>query len=280
MTRLRIAMISEHASPLATLGGVDAGGQNTHVAELAKALARRGHDVRVYTRRDDRDQPDAVPLARGVTVEHVPAGPATVLPKDDLLPFMGAFGRWLATRWSGDDVHPHVVHAHFWMSGLAALTATASARTPVVVTYHALGHVKRRHQGGKDTIPPTRVGLERRLGQMADRVIAQCEEEVDELARLGVPRTRISIVPSGVDTERFQPAGPAMPRIPGRYRILSVGRLAERKGAAPHSGCRGCHRGGATGRPDGRRPAGATTAGAGRQVRRRRPVHPGRFGAQ
>jgi outer membrane receptor protein involved in Fe transport len=55
MTRLRIAMVSEHASPLAALGGVDTGGQNTHVAELATALAERGHEVRVYTRRDDPD---------------------------------------------------------------------------------------------------------------------------------------------------------------------------------------------------------------------------------
>ena len=51
---MRIAMISEHASPLAVLGGVDAGGQNTHVAELSAALAAAGHDVRVYTRRDAR----------------------------------------------------------------------------------------------------------------------------------------------------------------------------------------------------------------------------------
>ena len=60
---MRIAMISEHASPLAVLGGVDAGGQNTHVAELAAALARAGHDVRVYTRRDDAGAARAVPAA-------------------------------------------------------------------------------------------------------------------------------------------------------------------------------------------------------------------------
>ena len=36
---MRIAMVSEHASPLATLGGVDAGGQNVHVAALAQTPA-------------------------------------------------------------------------------------------------------------------------------------------------------------------------------------------------------------------------------------------------
>jgi glycosyltransferase involved in cell wall biosynthesis len=226
---LRIAMVSEHASPLAVLGGVDAGGQNTHVAELAMALAARGHDVRVYTRRDSPDQPSQVRLADGVTVEHVPAGPPEPLPKDDLLPFMGEFGRWLAARWADGD-RPDVVHAHFWMSGLAALTATAGARLPVVVTFHALGAVKRRHQGARDTSPESRLGLERTLGQLADRVIAQCSEEVDELAKIGVSRTHVAVVPSGVNTDRFSPAGPAAPRTDGLRRILTVGRLVERKG--------------------------------------------------
>ena len=111
MTRLRIAMISEHASPLAMLGGVDAGGQNAHVAELASALARRGHEIRVYTRRDARDAPATVPMGEGVLVEHVPAGPAKPIAKDGLLPYMGKFGRWLATQWQTGDFTPDVVHA-------------------------------------------------------------------------------------------------------------------------------------------------------------------------
>jgi D-inositol-3-phosphate glycosyltransferase len=90
---MRIAMISEHASPLAVLGGVDAGGQNVHVASLAIALAEQGAPVLVYTRRDDPELPRRVPLAPGVVVEHVDAGPAGPLPKDDLWPFMPEFAR-------------------------------------------------------------------------------------------------------------------------------------------------------------------------------------------
>lgn len=233
MTRLRIAMVSEHASPLAMLGGVDAGGQNTHVAELAKALAQRGHEVRVYTRRDSPELDDVVRFTDGVHVEHVPAGPAQTVPKDDLLPFMGEFGRWLAGRWESGDFTPDVVHAHFWMSGLAALTATASSRIPVVVTYHALGSIKRRFQGDKDPSPDTRLGLERELGHLANRIIAQCSEEVEELGRMGIPRNAIVVAPSGVNVERFVPAGPRAQRpAGGRSRILSVGRMVERKGFA------------------------------------------------
>jgi len=233
VTRLRIAMVSEHASPLAMLGGVDAGGQNTHVAELATALAAQGHDVRVYTRRDGADLPDTVRFAKGVQVEHVPAGPAQPVPKDDLLPYMGDFGRWLAARWESGPFAPDVVHAHFWMSGLAALTATAHSRVPVVVTFHALGSVKRRYQGDKDTSPATRLGLERELGLLANAVIAQCADEVDELARMGIPRTDVTVVPSGVNTRLFAPGGQvADPPPPGRRRILSAGRFVERKGFA------------------------------------------------
>ena len=101
---MRIAMISEHASPLAPLGSVDAGGQNQHVCELACALAQDGHEVRVYTRRDDPGLPDEVRVRDGVSVEHVPAGPAQRLPKDALLPYMGAFGEYLLGRWRDGDV--------------------------------------------------------------------------------------------------------------------------------------------------------------------------------
>ncbi|MFC5946131.1 glycosyltransferase [Micromonospora harpali] len=227
---MRIAMISEHASPLAVLGGEVADGQNTHVAELSAALAAAGHDVRVYTRRDAVDLPVTVRAPDGYDVVHVPAGPAEPMAKDALLPHMPAFGRWLAQRWRGGDWTPEVIHAHFWMSGLAALAAGRRTGVPVVQTYHALGTVKRRHQGAQDTSPPGRIRAERELGRAVDRVVAQCQDEVTELVRLGVPRDRISVVPSGVNLATFAPLGPAVERDPGRARVLTVGRLVERKG--------------------------------------------------
>ncbi|WP_446213655.1 glycosyltransferase [Micromonospora sp. IBSANI012] len=227
---MRIAMISEHASPLAVLGEEDAGGQNTHVAELAAALVGEGHDVRVYTRRDAADLPEVVDAAAGYQVRHVPAGPAQRVPKDELLPYMGEFGRWMAEQWGDQGWRPDVAHAHFWMSGLATLHAGRRTNTPVVLTYHALGSVKRRHQGARDTSPPGRVGYERALGRAADRVIVQCQDEIGELVRLGVPRSRMALVPSGVNEEMFRPEGPVAPRDPARPRILTVGRMVERKG--------------------------------------------------
>src|SRR5215213_1578391 len=100
-------MVSEHASPLALLGGTDAGGQNVHVAELAMALGRMGADVVVHTRRDDAALPRRVALASNVVVDHIDAGPPEPVPKDELLPHMGAFARELCTRWK--DERPDVV---------------------------------------------------------------------------------------------------------------------------------------------------------------------------
>jgi glycosyltransferase involved in cell wall biosynthesis len=226
---MRIAMISEHASPLAALGGVDAGGQNAHVAELAAALAADGHEVRVYTRRDSADLPVVVPFGAGVDVVHVPAGPPRHVPKDELLPYMGRFAEWMAADWRHEWM-PEVAHAHFWMSGLAAVTAGRACDVPVVQTFHALGSVKRRHQGAADTSPPRRIAYERRLGRSVDAVIVQAREEIDDLVRLGVPRDRMVLVPSGVNTDRFAADGPSVPRDPDRRRILTVARLVERKG--------------------------------------------------
>ena len=224
---MRIALISEHASPLAAIGGADSGGQNVHVAQLAQALGDRGHHVTVYTRRDDSGLPDRVRVGPGVTVEHVPAGPATILPKDALLPYMAQFGDHLATRWIAEP--PDVAHAHFWMSGLAAHRGARGTGIPVLQTFHALGVVKRRHQGASDPSPPSRLRLEAELARDATLVIATCTDEVTELTALGVPASRIAVVPCGVDLDRFSPSGPRAAR-DGRHRILSLGRLVERKG--------------------------------------------------
>ncbi|NUT48422.1 MAG: glycosyltransferase, partial [Saccharothrix sp.] len=225
---MRIAMVSEHAGPLAALGGVDAGGQNVHVAALSAALSARGHDVVVYTRRDEPGLPQRVRTEQGYDVVHVPAGPARSVPKDELLPHMGEFARFLERQWREEP--PDVGHAHFWMSGLAAvLAARRLGGVPVVQTYHALGTVKRRHQGAADTSPAERIGIERMIGREADRIAATCDDEVVELMRMGVRRSRISVVPCGVDPVRFRPDGPA-DRRGYPHRVVSVGRLVPRKG--------------------------------------------------
>jgi glycosyltransferase involved in cell wall biosynthesis len=215
---MRIAMISEHASPLG------AGTQHSHVAELSGALAEQGHEVRVYTRRDRPDLPAVVAVSKGVQVVHVPVGPPQDIPPDLLLRYMGDFAQWLANEWREGGWVPTVAHAHFWTSGLAAVTAARQVGVPVVQSFHELGAVEPAGTG------PSRAGYERALGRAVDRVVVQSQDEVRGLVRIGVPRAQLTLVPSGVDSGRFTPEGPAAERDPERPRILSVGRLVERKG--------------------------------------------------
>jgi glycosyltransferase involved in cell wall biosynthesis len=224
---MRIALVSEHANPLAAVGGVDAGGQNVHVEALSRALARIGHDLTVYTRRDDPDLPDRVDLGDGATVEHLTAGPPQSLPKDELLPHMRDLGTELARRLAADP--PDTVHAHFWMSGLAALAAVRGTGIPVLQTFHALGVTKRRHQGRRDTSPSARIRLERALARDVAHVIATSNDETAELVRLGAARSSLTVVPCGVDVDQFTPDGPGAGRTE-RPRLVSVGRLVPRKG--------------------------------------------------
>ncbi len=218
-------MVSEHANPLASVGGVDSGGQNVHVAALAASLVKRGHEVTVFSRRDHPSAPGVVMSADGYAVEHVPAGPPTEVPKDELLQYMPAFADHLAERWAAQRYD--LVHAHFWMSGVASVPAAATTGVPVVQTFHALGTVKRRQQGARDTSPRSRVRREAQLCAAVDHVIATCSDEVRELRALGLDSARVSVVPCGVDVHAFVPGPPPANRRP---RLLVLGRLVERKG--------------------------------------------------
>ncbi|MDT0302547.1 glycosyltransferase [Streptomonospora wellingtoniae] len=224
---MRVAIVSEHASPLAALGEQDTGGQNVHVAELAAALGARGHEVVVHTRRSAPGDPETVESAPGVRVHHVDAGPPHPLGKDDLPPYMGEFAERLAEAWNRD--RPHIVHAHFWMSGRAALDAAARTGIPVVQTFHALGAEKRRHQGPDDTSPPERESTERDVAHRVDRIVATSGQERRELRTWNVAHNRITVIPCAVDCGSFRPEGPAAER-GDRPRILTLGRLVPRKG--------------------------------------------------
>ncbi len=157
----------------------------------------------MYTRHDEPRLPDRVTTPDGFQVVHVPAGPAVPIPKDELPPYMTEFGDFLARRWAAEQ--PDVVHAHFWMSGWAALAGARGLGIPVVQTYHALGTVKRRHQGDADTSPPDRIAIETAVGRECSRIIATCKDEVAELEAMGLSRRHISVVPCGVDPVQFAP---------------------------------------------------------------------------
>jgi glycosyltransferase involved in cell wall biosynthesis len=234
--KLRIAMISDHASPLAALGGTDCGGQNVYVSQIARALASHGHQVDVFTRRDDPGLPMVVNACDGVRVVHVPAGPAAPVRKEEMLPYMREFSAFTAGWCACDDRGYDIAHANFWMSGMVALELKERFDIPFVVTFHALGRVRRIHQGAADGFPEARFEIEEQIIDRANRVVAECpQDEQDLLALYEADPQRISMIPCGVDTRNFRPVQRGRARsIVGleqnEHVVLQLGRLVPRKG--------------------------------------------------
>ncbi len=232
--RRRVALISEHASPLAVLGGVDSGGQNVYVGQLASHLALLGYEVDVFTRRDSSHLPRVVSWCDGVRIIHVPAGPATSVRKEELLGFMEEFTAFVlrACRRTPYDL----LHANFFMSGLVAADIKAALGTPFVVTFHALGRVRRLYQSEADGFPEQRLAIEDRIITEADRIIAECPQDEEDLIRLyDADPEKITIVPCGFDPCEFWPvektaARAALGLDPHEQLILQLGRMVPRKG--------------------------------------------------
>lgn len=232
----KIAIVSEHASPLARIGSVDSGGQNVYVAQIARHLGAMGHHVDVFTRLDDAGLPPELEWEGNARIVHVPAGPARVLPKEQLLPHMGEFGAFLETYFSRQDEPYDVVHANFFMSALAALPVARSARIPLVVTFHALGRVRRKHQAKADLFPDSRFEIEDRIVREADCIVAECPEDRRDLIELyGADPARICMVPCGYDPKEMSPLDRGECRRmlgwdPDAFYVLQLGRMVPRKG--------------------------------------------------
>lgn len=203
---IRIAFLSEHASPLAQLGGADAGGQNVYVGEVSRNLARHGYAVDVFTRRDSPDTPEITEWAPGVRVVNLLAGPVQPRPKDELWPFMSAFRDSLLRFMERDEAHYDLIHGNFWMSGWVATELRCRLNIPVVQIFHAMGKTKRRHQKKVDTSPGDRIKIELDVIRQADRIIAKCPSERSELVNdYSADPGKIVVIPSAVNTRIFKP---------------------------------------------------------------------------
>lgn len=232
----RVALISDHASPLAAPGGVDCGGQNVYVANLGRELARAGIAVDIFTRRDAPEQRPVLHWRDGIRIIHVPAGPPRHVPKEAMLPFIEPFARFV-TRFARRQAMPYdLVHANFFMSGMVALQLKRSLGLPFAITFHALGRVRRLAQGNSDTFPAARMHIESELMQKADRIIAECPQDLHDMETLyGVQSSRIAIAPCGFALDELWPEPMAESRrrlgiSRRRFVVLQLGRMVPRKG--------------------------------------------------
>jgi glycosyltransferase involved in cell wall biosynthesis len=232
---MKIALVTLQGNPFSTTPEAGPDTQDGRLASLVSALAQLNHHVTVYARRDAAALPATSRPAPRVTVQHVPAGPARRLPADQAAPHAAAFGDYLAQHWQRET--PDVAHAHFWTSGLAALAGARGLDVPVVQTFLSLQASEpdpggaAAGAGGQPAEPggTARLRLEPVIARSVRAVLASSSTEMSALARLGVPRNALRLIPRGVDTAKFCPEGPAASR-DSRPRLLCVAPLAPHQG--------------------------------------------------
>jgi D-inositol-3-phosphate glycosyltransferase len=237
----RIALLSVHTSPLAPLGGKKTGGMNVYVRELARELGQRGILVDVFTRRDSPHTPEVdYALGENVRVVYVNAGAPMPLDPMDVYPYLQQFAAGViafATR--QDGLQYDFVYAHYWLSGWVAHKLNEVWGTPFAQMFHTLGHMKNRidtttsaslNTGGL-RLPDARITGETQIMAWADLIVAATPAERAQLIWLyRADKRRITIVPPGVDSERFHPVERGAARqmlgiAPDEKLLLFVGRI-------------------------------------------------------
>lgn len=227
--RPRVAMLSLHTSPLDQPGTGDAGGMNVYIRTVAQRLGHLGVPVDVFTRCAGRGVPEVEIIGPLSRVIQVPAGPCAPVDKGGLRTLVPRFTEAMMRR---SDGRPYdLVHAHYWLSGSAGMEAARRWGVRLVASFHTLGRVKNLALAGSGELEPSeRLGGEREVLRAADRVLAPTPSEAVHIRRLyGTPRSKIRLVPPGVDRSLFRPSpkeeAKAALGLEGRRVVLFVGRL-------------------------------------------------------
>lgn len=235
---MRIAMLSYHTCPLATLGGKDTGGMNVYVRELTRQLGKSGVHVDVFTRSQDEHVPHVLhDLGYGNRVVHVPAGPEFPLTKSELVEYIPNFVEGIKAFVESKGLKYDLIHSHYWMSGIAAGKLKVDWNVPVVQMFHTLGLMKQRVAQAPDEVEGHyRVNGEREVLQLADSIVAATPAEQAQLQWLyKADMHKVVIIPPGVDLSHFYPIPPDEAKEfigvpPCQKVLLFVGRIEPLKG--------------------------------------------------
>lgn len=223
-------MLSMHTSPLAQPGEGDSGGMNVYVRELSASLAQAGVPTTVYVRAWAPHLPARIDVEPGFEVVHVPAGPFD-LAKGDLPSVVDEFADGVAA-----DIEARggvsVLHANYWLSGVAAHRLKHELELPLVTTFHTLAAVK---SAMGDPEPDERHEAERAITGCSDAVCASGPVEAAQLVELvGADPDRIEYATPGVDRAFFGPGDKGGARwaleLGPEPVLLFVGRIQPLKG--------------------------------------------------
>lgn len=205
---------------------------NVYVNQLASALARLGHEVDVYTRRDSLELADVHLVEPGFRVHHLVAGPVRTLARHELAEYVGDFTDRVADDFERRG-NPDAIHANYWLSGLAGHRLKHERSIPLIVTFHTLERVKADHFEPESD---ERALQEAALFACADAVLASCDVEAQQFAQYyDAEPSRVHVVPLGVEHAFFAPghrpaARQALGRDADETLLLFVGRLQALKG--------------------------------------------------
>jgi len=229
-------MVSMHTSPAAVPGTADAGGMNVAILSLARELAGRGVQVDLLTRASGAAR--VVDLEPGITLHELATGATGVVDKAELASVADDFGEAVA-RLAREGGGYDIVHAHYWLSGIATLPVAIELGIPFVQSFHTLGDMKHRAMpAGEAGDQERRVRSESYLAHQADAVLGSSTAEVTSLIeQVGAKPDRVWIIPHGVDIALFSPQPLAADAVrrrldvePGRPMLAVVGRVQELKG--------------------------------------------------
>jgi D-inositol-3-phosphate glycosyltransferase len=202
----RIAMLSVHTSPLATLGGKDAGGMNIYVRDLAIHVSQAGVPVDIFTRRTDPARPTIQEISPGARIINLDVGPPGPVDKIALFDLLPQFAEACVLFALNEGVRYDVVHAHYWLSGMAAEYLRTYWEAPVVLMFHTTADMKNAVLGDADQESSLRRDTEHQLIATADSLIAaNPDERADLIWRQGAPEERVCTIPPGVDLDLFHP---------------------------------------------------------------------------
>jgi D-inositol-3-phosphate glycosyltransferase len=235
---INVAMISYHTCPLATLGGKDTGGMNVYVHQLTRHLGMMGIHVDVFTRSQDEHVPHVLhDLGYGNRVVHVPSGPEIPLPKPELTRYIPKFVNGILQFANDKEIKYDIIHSHYWMSGIAAITLREKWQVPFINMFHTLVIMKNRiAQSPREIEGDYRLEGEKKVIVEANRLIAATLAEKSQLEFLyGARSSKIAVIPPGVDTSMFYPipkeeAKEVIGIAPKSKMILFVGRIEPLKG--------------------------------------------------
>jgi len=234
-TRLKIAMLSIHSSPIGDLGTRDTGGMSVYVREMANELGRKGHHIDIFTQHNVGKHDPVIHLNKNVRLVHLSGGTRGNIAKSSLYEVLPQLFYQLESFRIKEDITYNIIHSHYWLSGILGLKLQSSWNAYHLITYHTIGAVKNL-TCPTENASELRLTNERKLAKLCDQIVLPTQKEKEHVIQYyNAPVDKIQIVPCGVNLELFKPMDKLSARRHLAFHVndlivLYVGRYAPIKG--------------------------------------------------